>query len=129
MDKVKQLEDLRRTFDVYSCNLHALGISRKYMNGDSPYKDLAIIIANEGDVNGKSLIKLISSDTIFDEIFCESQSFIVFGKALRQEVQILLDSLDMEAAQKLKCHCGIPVVVADYDVIDIFPYEEKTIPN
>ena len=33
----KQLEDLRRTFDIYFCNLSVLGISQKYMNGDSPF--------------------------------------------------------------------------------------------
>ena len=125
MDKKRQLEDLRRTFDIYFCNLSVLGISQKYMNGDSPYKDLAIIIANEKNGYGSSLIELISSVSISDEIFCESQDFIVFGPSSRREVQTLLGSLDKTAANKLKRFKGIPVVVADCDVINIFSYQRN----
>jgi len=129
MDKVKQLEHLKRTFEIYSSSLNILGVSRKYMNGDSPYKNLVIIIANEKDVHGKILMKLITSDATYDEVFCESDALIVFGKALRQEVQIMLNSLDRKVAKKLKSFKGVPVLVADYDVVDIFPYTEKMLPN
>jgi len=129
MNNKKSLLDLRRTFDIYSCNLNILGIKQKFMNGDSPYKDLVIIIANEHDDCGSCLMKLISSVPMSDEMYCEDQSFIVFGKASKEKVQTLLDSLDKKLAKKLKNFSSIPVVVADYNVIDIFPFEEKKTAN
>lgn len=117
-----RIQGLRRIFAIYSRNI-SNRFAKKFVNGDSPYKDVGFIIANGDDNCGRILVELISSKIIEDDIFYEGQPFIVCGQVSRQKLYPSLKSLDPKVASELIKFKGIPVVVADYDSIALFAFE------
>jgi hypothetical protein len=116
--KLDRQDDLKRIFDIY-CDIN--NFKQRMKNGSPLLKNAVVIIANGDDDKGSVLVKLISSEFNSDELWYEGQPFIVCGLAERLKVQTLLKKLDLKVAKKLKKFSGIPVVVSDYDSIEIFP--------
>lgn len=82
---------------------------------------VVIVVINVDDVNGGPLADLLMPGTNWQEIRDRGEIPFARGLAGREGIQEILETLDEEAAKKLRSLQGVAVVVVDHSTAEVFP--------
>lgn len=107
---------------TYELNLnHIIELIEKRRQEGLSFDDIVIAVINIEDINGNQVVKELIPGFDWKQIYTHGQmSFVreIFDKALMQEV---IETFDQLAVEKLKVFAGVPVIIIDHNVAEIFP--------
>lgn len=83
-------------------------------------KDFVIFVINVDDINGGPIVRNIMPGFDWDKLRARGDRPYGMGYTSRIGIQNYLGEFDADAAEKLKGLTGVPVVVIDYTVAEVF---------
>jgi len=100
-------------------------VSRIQQLNQSP-DDVVIVLINVDDINGKHLADILMPGTDWQSIRNLGQVPYARGLARRDGIQEVLEYIDPEAGYTLKSMQGIPVVIVDHSIAEVYNAEEQS---